>query len=1004
MALRLTLLFYSFLSVSSAYSQLLENIIPFKGQGNQSVYGIYTDNKENHYVAYFYNAPFEVDSLGTTITVDTVSFKRYNPLLNGISKMDLAVVKFDSSWTYQYHFVISGTECIVWHEPQRIIIKFDNLNNAVYCINGYFGDSVKVFSKINSLNKTLYFYSNPDANQPEVSKSLFILKTSENGQYIWHTSIKGRYINFIGWDLIYYTRCNNLIILPNNHIVFDLNTAFLSVGGGDTITFQYHDNSTFGYTDTNSYRRIVLLPDNGKIDTSYALVNRIMLRENIGIPSINLNNYIYSAVIIHQIKNNDTLLKAPIPLIKPYQNAIKTYTVLIKYDEKGAIYWAKIIDSLLLYEVNLRIKLCADRIRNRLIFAYSADTNYIDPLNVRPNYESSINIQCFDENGTVLTQHNIRTNRSTRLTDLVYHEKSDAVIILGETNGNQLSNSGSLKLANQLYNASPFLYIIKETNKYSNGFWLNLNQFGYKQPEFFPPFPYPSVYGNEIAAYGKNKIAITGYYNNTLQSLCKTKLAIDQNEGCIIKAYIPEVIDTAYCTIYQSPSGKVFTKYNGNYWDTIRTQQNCDSIFLLRLKDLSNEFTSDTNVCHGFKTVGKNKTWYYQSAIVFDTLTNKAGCDSIVTINLTVNSPLTSIDTVVIKRYKSPSRLFDWDSTGTYYDTIKVSNGCDSIFKINLKVLQNRRYVDTTFCRQFKLNGINKWVNESGIYYDTLTNILGYDSIIIYQLKSLTTYDTLKLTHCGPLGSLSGKFTMNNTGQYKDTISNMAGCDSILIIEFIRSPFIQSLKQAACKSYVSPSGKYTWHQSGNYLDTLLNNTSCDTIYLIELTISSLTTGIEKSNDISCDSLSALITANSPYFNSWKSNLDIPNIFNKRIEVKPSETTTFYALFSDSLGCTAEDSITIMVNKTDIGFLFPNVITPNNDGYNDILSIEPVEYFKEVKLSIFNRWGNKVFETIEKPPTWNAKTETNGTYFYILKGISTCDLPVSKTGTITVIKD
>ena len=64
----------------------------------------------------------------------------------------------------------------------------------------------------------------------------------------------------------------------------------------------------------------------------------------------------------------------------------------------------------------------------------------------------------------------------------------------------------------------------------------------------------------------------------------------------------------------------------------------------------------------------------------------------------------------------------------------------------------------------------------------------------------------------------------------------------------------------------------------------------------------------------------------------------------------------------------------------------NIITPNNDGKNDIFEINSTE---PVSFELFNRWGNKIFEClscnqIRWDGTENGEPVSNGTYFYILK--------------------
>ena len=81
-------------------------------------------------------------------------------------------------------------------------------------------------------------------------------------------------------------------------------------------------------------------------------------------------------------------------------------------------------------------------------------------------------------------------------------------------------------------------------------------------------------------------------------------------------------------------------------------------------------------------------------------------------------------------------------------------------------------------------------------------------------------------------------------------------------------------------------------------------------------------------------------------------------------------------------------------------IVPNVITPNNDGFNDNLVIENLGQYQNVKMSIFNRWGNEIYSNDNygqaKPFDFNGQPD--GTYFYTLS------IPnqEAKTGTITLL--
>ena len=71
-----------------------------------------------------------------------------------------------------------------------------------------------------------------------------------------------------------------------------------------------------------------------------------------------------------------------------------------------------------------------------------------------------------------------------------------------------------------------------------------------------------------------------------------------------------------------------------------------------------------------------------------------------------------------------------------------------------------------------------------------------------------------------------------------------------------------------------------------------------------------------------------------------------------------------------------------VSKTEV---IPNIITPNNDSYNDEFFIDHVlkercdEAFN--KIEIFNRWGNRIFQSSRIDFRWKADNASDGVYFY-----------------------
>lgn len=82
----------------------------------------------------------------------------------------------------------------------------------------------------------------------------------------------------------------------------------------------------------------------------------------------------------------------------------------------------------------------------------------------------------------------------------------------------------------------------------------------------------------------------------------------------------------------------------------------------------------------------------------------------------------------------------------------------------------------------------------------------------------------------------------------------------------------------------------------------------------------------------------------------------------------------------------------------------NVITPNNDGFNDVLDYSDLKIKENVRIEIFDRYGNMVFQSSDKNYLWdgttNGKALPTGNYWYILNWIEPdTKLPVSYKGWI-----
>ncbi|MDX1683596.1 MAG: gliding motility-associated C-terminal domain-containing protein [Saprospiraceae bacterium] len=100
--------------------------------------------------------------------------------------------------------------------------------------------------------------------------------------------------------------------------------------------------------------------------------------------------------------------------------------------------------------------------------------------------------------------------------------------------------------------------------------------------------------------------------------------------------------------------------------------------------------------------------------------------------------------------------------------------------------------------------------------------------------------------------------------------------------------------------------------------------------------------------------------------------------------------------SQAAGCysvTSVDSVGNESKRTDINcvencplYELPNTFTPNGNGQNDLFVPRRKRFIDHVEFSVFNRWGQLVFETEDPEINWdgtnlNGEELADGTYFY-----------------------
>ncbi|MDD5570401.1 MAG: gliding motility-associated C-terminal domain-containing protein, partial [Bacteroidales bacterium] len=132
-----------------------------------------------------------------------------------------------------------------------------------------------------------------------------------------------------------------------------------------------------------------------------------------------------------------------------------------------------------------------------------------------------------------------------------------------------------------------------------------------------------------------------------------------------------------------------------------------------------------------------------------------------------------------------------------------------------------------------------------------------------------------------------------------------------------------------------------------------------------------------------------------------------NLKNPIHTYKYKGTYTVKLIVTSPDGCTSEYTFIIEVVIPTKLEVF-NVFTPNSDGLNDKYRVKYEGDFLYFRMIIFNRWGNKLFETNDIDKGWDGKQWTkdgmsDGTYYYIISAKGKDMVEYEFHGYLTLIK-
>ncbi len=136
--------------------------------------------------------------------------------------------------------------------------------------------------------------------------------------------------------------------------------------------------------------------------------------------------------------------------------------------------------------------------------------------------------------------------------------------------------------------------------------------------------------------------------------------------------------------------------------------------------------------------------------------------------------------------------------------------------------------------------------------------------------------------------------------------------------------------------------------------------------------------------------------------TWYPNNNLLYMFTDQPDVWPKSTTT-YTVYSNTNGCLGIATVTVHVIPSD-NLVFYNTFTPNGDLANDFFYIGNLEKYPDNSLTIYNRYGQKIYFSRGYKNDWDGKISGDlvptGTYFYVL---DTGTDKGSYKGSVTIIR-
>ncbi len=442
-------------------------------------------------------------------------------------------------------------------------------------------------------------------------------------------------------------------------------------------------------------------------------------------------------------------------------------------------------------------------------------------------------------------------------------------------------------------------------------------------------------------------------------------------------------------------------------------------------------------------TTGSPLTYNWSNGQTTQTVSNLPA--AIYTVTVTDNNNCISIDTVIFSQPPAlaiSQTITDAGCTASTGVITTTITGGTSAYTYNWSNSQTTQTVSNLPAGNYTLTV----TDANSCSFDTImiVNAIGAGTMSVTSTDPLCngiTSGTATASIAGGSSPFTYSWSGGQTDQsisnlgagiYTVTITDDSGCitiDSVTISEPVALNINMSPSNSICIGFntiLSAAGQggasgynYLWNTSNTnasiteqptlttiYSITVTDANGCTKDSSITITVTTPTVDAGLGTTILSGQSTSLSSSGNGTFN-WQ---PATSCTCANPTVSPTKTTT-YTLTITLGSCSVFDTVTVyvIIDECDENDVFvPNGFSPNNDGENDVLKLFLSGTPEVLYFAIYDRWGEKVFETTDFKETWNGfyrgKLMNAAVYSYILKiNCSATNVGTIKTGNISLVR-